>query len=657
MSSEKHIALLLLALAVAGCGPSRKLDRLRNDGVSASLSLDREEKIEERRIIRATHRDTLKITGDDGREILIMKAVRDDETGEMVASDVLDAAVVTARFRNVAERGGKVDLRFEVIVPQAMQDRRWQLRFYPDMFIGEDSLRLDAVVITGDEYRKAQLRGYQQYERFLASIITDSTAFVDLRNLEIFIQRNLPEVYRFKEDTTFVSDEEFRSHYGVTEQEAVDHYTWWWLRHRNDRRRDRSGEMFGRYVKSPILTEGIRLDSVVRNADGDIVYHYVQRIMTRPRLRKVDIVLSGDVWEQEKKRYTMPRSEPLTFYISSLSTFLDPTQRYLTRVVERRVDASTACYVDFASGRSDIDLSLGHNADEVGRIRGNIRELLEHTRFDLDSILIAASASPEGSRGMNDRLSSARAAAISAHFQAYIRHWQDSVRRESGFHIRMDGEQEQALTGDDFPEIPFRSRSLGENWEMLTTLVEHDSELSPADVAAYRKCLDIKDEDAREAALRETACYRHLREALYPRLRTVRFDFFLHRKGMVKDTIHTTVLDSVYLAGVEALRERDYETALKALAPYRDFNTAIAYVSLERNASAMDILSREEKTPKVRYLMAVLHARAGNDDLAVQEYLAACREDRSLVHRGNLDPEIYVLIQRYGLNNHETDLE
>ena len=61
-----------------------------------------------------------KIQRDDGREFIIMKAVK-DENGEMVATDVINAAVVEARFRNVAERHGKVDIEFQIRVPQDMQ--------------------------------------------------------------------------------------------------------------------------------------------------------------------------------------------------------------------------------------------------------------------------------------------------------------------------------------------------------------------------------------------------------------------------------------------------------------------------------------------------------------------------------------------------------
>lgn len=648
--------LLAAVLVAAGCASTRKIDRVKQQELAATLALDRSEVEEERRVIQLTRRDTLTVRDESGRQILIMKAVRDDETGEMVATDVIDAAVITARFRNVAERHGRIDLRFEVIVPESMQDRRWQLRFYPDMFLLEDSLRLDAVVITGDEYRRAQLRGYEQYDRFLRSIITDSTAFIDLRNLEIFLERNLPQLYRFKHDSTYVSDEAFQSVFGVTESQALDHYTKRLSLRRNERRKARRGEMYAKYVKVPIVKEGIRLDTVLRSVDGDFVYHYTQTIRTRPRLRKVDVVLSGEIFEGDRRLYSMARSEPLTFYISSLSSFVDGTEHYLTTVVERRAAANTACYVDFRSGSADIEPELSHNSEELSRIRGNIRELLENQTYEMDSIVIAASASPEGSERANELLAQRRAASVAAYFDAYIRAWRDSARREAGFALTLgdDGrEARNAAAGP--PPIRFISRSNGENWPMLSLLVDQDSILTPEQVRSYIKYLEIKDADSREQALREESWYPYLREQLYPRIRTVRFNFHLHRRGMIKDTLHTTELDTTYMKGVEALRERDYEKALGYLREYRDYNTAIAYVALDYNASAMAILQDLPRSPQVNYMLALLYARNQDDEKAVQAYLDACREDHSYVFRGNLDPEIYVLIQRYGLNRDDEE--
>lgn len=645
---KKETAILVLVLLAAACGPTR-LQTIEKRQLAATLALSRGELAEERKVIASARRDTITVTGENGEQLLLMKAVKDEESGEMVAHDVINAAVITARFRNVAERHGRIDLRFEVIVPQEMIDTRWQLRFYPDMFILEDSVRLEPVIITGSDFRKAQLRGYELYDKYLRSIVTDTTAFIDWRNLNIWIARNMPELYRYRNDSSYVDVDRFHSYFGATEADAIREYTWWHRRHYHERRWYRRGEKFRELVKAPIEKEGIRLDTVLRDIDGNFVYQYTQSIKTRPRLRKVDILLSGDIYQQDQRLYTMPRSEPLTFYISSLSTLVDGTERYMTRVLERRAAANTACYVDFKEGKWDIDPDLGHNREELGRIRGNILELLRNQTFDVDSILISAYASPEGTVRSNSILSTHRAKAVADEFSSFVSRYRDSVRRSS-FTVTVDALGRETTGHEEVADIGFRARGKGENWDMLSLLVDMDSTLSSAQKRSYMHHLETADDDTREDALRKEDYYPYLRQELYPRLRTVRFDFFLHRKGMVKDTVHTTELDTLYMKGVEFLREREYEKALAYLKDYKDFNTAIAYLSLDYNASAMAILKNLPVTAPVNYMLALLYARNGDDQKAVQHYLDACREDRSYVFRGNLDPELYVLIQRYGLN-------
>ena len=195
--SKSLLIALLLVLLVYACGTGRKVTYLNRNAVSASLTLADDSDEYPDLGFGVTKRDTIAFEDFEGRRVMVMNAVRDEETGEMVATDVLQAAIVTARFRNVAEREGKVNLSFNVTVPKSMQDSKWQLRFYPDMFIMGDSIRLEPVIITGTGYRKAQLKGYQQYERFLASIVSDSTKFVNLGQLELFLKRNIPQIYAF----------------------------------------------------------------------------------------------------------------------------------------------------------------------------------------------------------------------------------------------------------------------------------------------------------------------------------------------------------------------------------------------------------------------------------------------------------------------------
>ena len=662
--------LCAFAGLVASCGGAKKMEEVRSQQMRANLALPADRAAEFKQFETGKpQKDTLIIKDEDGKDLIVMKTAVVD--GEAMASEVLEAAVVTARFRNVAERHGKVDLEFDVIVPKSMMDSKWKLRFDPDMFILEDSLRLDPVYITGKEYRQKQERGEELFARYLRSIVTDTTVFQWAWQLDIFLERNIPEVFAYAYDTLMVDvdtfdavrlaqEREYLSKTGVTVKQAVDHYTNWILKHRNDRKIRRIGKMKRKYIKDPIVREGIRLDTIIQEVNGDFRYRYVQTIHTRPKLRKVDVVLSGEIFEAGKTAYYIPKSDPLTFYISSVATLISDEQRYLTKVIERKAEANTACYITFAVGKSDIDESLGQNATEMGRIKGNLRDIMNNEKFDLDSISITAYASPEGNITANGKLSAKRAEAAGKYFQNYLKHVQDSLRREAGMTLVIGddgsdtGHMQSAYKGQD---IKFLSHNGGENWNMLDYLMDTDSLFNNETKEEYFSIRDKfpADLDAREGALKNKPYYRSMRERLYPYCRVVAFDFHMHRKGMIKDTVHTTVLDSVYMAGVQAIRDRDYEAAVAILHNYQDYNCAIAYIALDRNASAMRILEKLDRTPQINYLMAILYSRDGDDQNAVQCYMDACAKDRSFVNRGNLDPEISLLIKRYGLNKEPED--
>ena len=659
------IMVIVLLCAQSCAGPS-KLQQIQTERLQASIGLveDASTSLSMTKgtpVYDIARPDILVVHDDDGREMIIMKAIK-DENGEMVATDVINAAVVEARFRNVAERHGKVDIEFQIRVPKEMQDEQWQLRFYPEMHILEDTLKLDQVVITGAKYRKAQLKGYQQYEKYLASIVTDSTRFINMRLLELFIQRNIPDLYAFKADSTEVADEHFNaildtkvasnfaSEFGVTGRDAIEHYTNTISKRLNARRWEQREKMYRKYVKAPIVHEGLRLDTVITAANGDFIYNYVQTIATRPKLRKVDVVLSGDIFEQDKRLYEIPETEPLTYYISSLSAFVDGTPRYKKQITSRRVQANTACYIDFEQGSAEIDEDMSNNHFEIGRIKQNLASLIENKVFDLDSIIVTASCSPEGSVPFNTKLSQRRSESVSRYFEEYIRAYRDSLREENMVHVYYDGMAEEVIPGQTGNDVVFISRNNPENWRMLDVLIAQSDSLTANQKREYIDICEIRDLDAREEMLSRKPYYRFLREVLYPRLRTVKFDFHLHRKGMVKDTIQTTVLDEEYMAGVQAIRDRDYETAIQILRPYKDYNAAVAFCAMDYNASALAILETLPETDQVHYMLAVIYSRQGRDRDAVEHYLKACKLTPSYWHRGNLDPEIAALIKRYNLN-------
>ena len=576
----------------------------------------------------------------------------------MVATEVLQAATVTARFQNLAERRGKVDLEFLVTVPAGMMHEKWQFRLYPDLFVLGDSTRLEPVLITGKAYREAQLRGYERYSKFLSRIIQDDMEFLNVYQFELFLQRNIPELFAFKTDSSFVSESAFKSHYGLDEQEVVEHYINKARRKANNQLKRKRGKMQDKYIPAPIVTEGIRLDSVVTTNQGDIVYHYVQTIETRPKLKKATILLAGEIYEAEKMIYHLPEMEPLVYYISSMSSFADESiVKYLTKVIERRAEANTAYKIDFEVAKSEIKPELGENAKEIARIKENLASLMQNEVFDLDSISINATASPEGSYDLNSRLAHSRSVSVTNYFTKYIKHYKDSLEREKGFSMVVGDDMDETIVAQEkMPDIRLTPRSTPENWEDLAEYIRRDTVMTDDQKNEYFDHHDKHKPDAREAKLKNYSWYPHMKKNIYPKLRTVKFNFFLHRKGMVKDTVHTTVVDSAYTKGVWALKDMDYDTAISMLAPYNDYNTAVAYIGKDRNLSALQILEPMERTAPVNYLLGILYSRIGEVQKAVECYMLSVEQEPMYRHRGNLDPEISVLIKQYGLFKEEEEV-
>lgn len=654
-------------MMIPSCSTQQKYKRILAGEVdSVKLNLSKEESyIPEIKNNSQKSRDTLKIQDDSGKEILILKAVKDEETGEMVATDVIEAATVTARFRNIAERRGKVDLCFQVTVPAGMQDSKWQLRLYPDMFILGDSTRLEPVIITGNSYRKDQIKGHRRYDDFVSKIETDTTRFINQKAIDRFMRqfdKSVINGYVFDADATV--DEKLMTVYGLTREDVVNYYTNQYARDLNNVRKSLKGRKYRRYVKVPIVTEGIRLDTVIVTEEGNFVYDYVQTINTRPKLRKAMIKVSGDIYEGSKRIYVIPTTDDLTFYISSVVSFVDNTERYLTKVVERRASANNEVRIDFEVGKSDVRPELGENAKGIKLVKDNLASLIENTEFDLDSIIVGAAASPDGSYAMNSKLAQKRSESVTRYFDKYIRHYTDSLRAEAeqGFSISIENEaddmKEEIIAPEkvEIPEIKLTPRSISENWDDLRTLVQNDTVMSDDQKYKYFDIVDKESNlDRREQRLRSQDFFPHMKKSLYPKLRTVKFKFFLHRKGMVKDTVHTTILDTVYARGVQALKDMDYNTAIDLLIDYDDYNTAVAYMGLERNQNALRILEKMERTDQVNYLLAILYSRFGDEQKAVECYMKSVQQNPSYVYRGNLDPEISVLIKRYGLNQEEEE--
>ena len=615
----KSVFLFLLILMMFSCTSYRKLERIRTGQVKMGLGVAEDKPLDDG--CQEVDIDSIRGTLTEGP--VIMNAIRDTETGEMVATDIIRASRVVARFRNVAERGGKVSVSFDVIVPEGMKDSRYQLKIWPYMAMAGDMVGLEPVYITGEKYRYRQLKGYERYRAFLASIVSDTTDFIRIGQLEVFLARTFPQTYAMRNDSSVVNDEIAQSLFGLTQTQAVTHYTRKWQVRANERRKQRKDKMFSKYVRDPLAVEGIRLDTVLTSSSGDFIYRYLHTFSPPPMVKKVSVSLRGKIYQDGEFVDDLPFPDDITFYISSLSGLVQDKVRYKMVILERRIYDNTKVLLDFERGSSQLDTLLGDNASELMRVRRCVGDMFSNEDYDLDSLKITASCSLEGSIDYNRRLSSARA---------------ESVKE---------------VLADDFPDswrTKVYSAATPENWEHFSLLVENDTILTDScrkRIARQVEKASVRPDDA-EASLARMPEYRYLREKIYPKLRYVKFEFYMHRVGMVKDTLHTTEIDSVYMAGLDALRNMDYKHAVSQLRQYRDYNSALALTSADYNHTALDVLQALSKTdPKVCYLMAIVLSRLGQKTEAARYLDLAVAYDPMLKYRANLDPELSGYINNF----------
>ncbi|MFI3265248.1 MAG: hypothetical protein SNG38_08890 [Rikenellaceae bacterium] len=372
---------------------------------------------------------------------------------------------------------------------------------------------------------------------------------------------------------------------------------------------------FERFVKHP-YPEGVRLDSIVESRTA-LTYYYTQEVSTEGEGKKMLLTLKGKVNGLDGSYYELPPTDTLQYSISSMLTFIDPTPRYVTKVIEKYAVVNDKNYLSFPVGKTTIVDTLGDNGEQLGRIEWLMDQLINQYEFHVDSIILTASASPEGSFALNDKLSKGRALSL-------------KERLVDRF-------------GSDVDTL-ISVRWIAEDWTELSRLITSSGITNGDKINAL--ITSIENPDSRESAIRSKYPkeYAQIRKELYPKLRSVNFKYDLRRVGMLKDTIHTTELDSVYLRGIELLEQRKYSDSFRVLNEYRDHNCALAMMSLGYDDGAYEILCGLPQTDKTYYLRAILCSRLGYTEEGRQCFLEACNLNSTMEYRGKLDPEISNLL-------------
>ena len=375
---------------------------------------------------------------------------------------------------------------------------------------------------------------------------------------------------------------------------------------------------FNRFVKFP-YPEDARLDSLVEGR-STVTYYYSQAVKTDETSKKMLITLQGQALAVDDSAYRLPPSDTLSYVVSSMLSFVDTVPRYRIKVIDKFVTVKDRNYIQFFVGDTRVVDTLGDNRRQLDKITGLMRQIVEQQEFYVDTITLTAASSPEGAYAFNERLSQGRAAALKRYL---VRRYGRSI------------------------DTMLTVRWVAEDWAELTTRIRTDREIVNRD-AILELIAEEKNPDRREQAIRQQFSkeYAYIRSVIYPQLRAVNFRYNLRRKGMVKDTIHTTELDTAYARGVELLQKRKYAKALYILNDYNDRNTVVAHLSLDHNERAMELLATMPKNAVTEYLRAIACSRLGRKAEGREHFLEACRLDGRMEYRGNLDPEIAELLKQ-----------
>lgn len=636
----------------------------------------------------------IKWTDERGQQHIVVQAEKDSLTGENITTVQLSGVTVTARSKQIAERNGKINLDFIISVPASLINKKWQLQLTPAAYLQHDSILLDKILLSGADFAKMQSKGYAQYQAFIASIIPDSLYLQELfdeKGYKKALQEIEQEYYQawsgefllqdqwidWKEKTNLryayfnhkldrnkqkiegiktplsvlpaywlhrdlnydVVPERYKlfvdGNYQIklkkiTQEDSVkiaDKYFNLKKMAENQRKKEMVGEMYNKYVQFPF--EPARLDTVIRSGDK-FVYYYEQELPATEETKKIDLTLHGSILSRDKQTRTLPPSDTLTYYVSSMVQFLDHTPRYKKKIISRKDEVNVTAYVNYKTASTTFDESIGNNKSEIDKVFETIKNINYTGEFLIDSIYMTATSSPEGNAYMNLQLSKGRA----INLKQYL------------------------LNKSDDPEgidSLFRPRWIGEDWQKLKYLVEKDDSLQHKyDLLG---CIsDIENLDLRENAIKKfKEDYIRLKDKHYPLLRAVEFKFLLHRRDMIQDTIIVPIVDSTYLHAINLIEERKYKQALMQLDDLypNDYNTAICLMSLGYDQRAFDIMIQQEDTSNRNYLLAILYCRLKRNEEAVKSYIKSCEQDETKIWRGKLDPEINELIKTYNLYQNE----
>jgi len=393
----------------------------------------------------------------------------------------------------------------------------------------------------------------------------------------------------------------------------------------NDMKRERQEEKMREMIPFP-YEQNTRLDSVVQT-DRDFVFYYKQDYPVYPGMRKLALTMNSQIDAIDLSRYIHPQSDTLSYFISSLSQLVDSSLIIKTTTTHRDAYNTMVIYPKFQPGRTNFNVNYGDNKEQTNKFIETYKTFTGEGKFLMDSVVLRASTSLDGSYEKNIDLSMKRVDALKSFFV-------------------------KALGGTPAIENIFKTRYSGEDWNTMARLI-----IKRTDLPNRTQILDMLTQavnpDQCEEEIKKTypADYKIIKDSVYPMLNKADIIMNMTRPGMTEEVTVTKEERPDYARALKYLQDREYWKALDILGNYPDYNTALCLVCMGYNAKALELLESLQQTGNTEYLRAILSIRSGNEQEAVNHLVKACELDPSKAYRAPLDPEIANLVDKYNLED------
>lgn len=426
---------------------------------------------------------------------------------------------------------------------------------------------------------------------------------------------------------------------------------------RNEMRKTMKNKKYHDFVRFPYNPEA-ELDTVIYAAD-QVKFLYSQKVPADENSARMKVYVVGNVLSGKGGKYPLPKSDTLTYLVSSMTKFVDKTPRYVRKIVARDAEANTSVNFYFPQNDFNLDETIDVNRQGVKKVKDLTQALMTDPVYRIDSLTLFATSSPEGSWLINGEIAQKRAKSIRDVLAREFTVLYDSLSVGTAVEMDETGNLVQREVKDEIPDLPnlIKVRTIPEDWDKLRRLIAGDPDFKGHKDAILKIIDSEQDPDRREWLIKSKYKpeYAYMLDKLYPVIRAVDFRFSLSRRGMKQDTVYTNEPDTMYARAVVYLEKRKYAQALEILRPYDDVNTAIAYMSLGYDKAALRIFEKSPQTAENKYMQAILQARLGNEEKAVRLLLTAAEMDGQMKFRANLDPELSELVKKYGLFKEEED--